>query len=140
MFAIPSFLLSGAWWLAKAAGIKTAAGRFFNKEAATAIAVIVGVVALLILLVWGVHTIRSQERAAADGEWKSKLADAYRQATEARAAMHAASEAAAAKARAAAAEDLEAARQRVGDLERALSKRTDKAIVYPRDIARELNK
>lgn len=141
MFAIPSFLLSGAWWVAKALGAKATVGRFLNKEAASALAIGGAVVAVVVGLVWATHAIYAAGEASGTASMRADVAAATLSAIEARAALEKAADAAAAKARAAAADDLEASRARAADLEKAIaSLKGERRVVYPRAIAKELNR
>jgi len=141
MIALPSFLLSGAWWVAKALGAKETIGRFWNKEAASALAVGLAVVSVVVGLIWAVHAIHAAGETSGVGRRRAEVAAATLSAIEARAERERAADAAAAKARAAAAEDLEASRARVGDLERMIAGlKGERRVVYPKGIAKELNR
>ncbi len=140
MIALPTFLLSGAWWVAKALGAKETIGRFWNKEAASALAVGLAVVSVVVGLLWAAHAIYAAGEEAGSGRMRAEVAAATLSAIEARAAMERAADAAAAKARAAAAEDLEASRSRVADLEKLIARTGERRVVYPKDIAKELNR
>lgn len=63
-------ILTVAWWAAKALGVRTAVGRFFNGAGLGALAIGVGAALLMSLFAWGVHVIRSGEAS----EWKATIA------------------------------------------------------------------
>lgn len=67
MFGIP--FLTTAWWAAKALFVKDTASRFLNKEAFTALALVVCLVAVLLTGIWFINKVESGAVAG----WQSKL-------------------------------------------------------------------
>lgn len=143
MMALLAPLLSGAWWLARIGGIKTAAARFWNANALAALVAGLAVVSVVIGVAMFVIGIKRDARAIADGWWTTRLA-AERTAASARQAER---DRAGAAAAAAERQDVErqrdAAIERVAGLEAELARLKQESgdpVIYPRALARRLRK
>ena len=137
MVAIP--ILSAAWWAAKALGLKTAIGRFFNGSGLAALAIGLGAVLVLIGAVWLVHEIRSGEAA----QWQAKISQSQLLGQVRARLRDRRVEEAAARERALYVDQIETMAEHAAALERelaALRAAAGNPVIYPQSLVKELRK
>lgn len=144
-------MFTAAWWIAKWAGLKALGvsgigamiwGRgkqILGGEFGSAIALAISAIVAL-AIAWGaVGYVASKAVEARDNLWRAKSAEAVLKAQKAQREADERARRAAERERVTQAE-LEAERTRAADLERALAALKDDPVIFPRDLARELNK
>lgn len=134
MLGIP--FLTTAWWAAQALFVKDTAGRFLNKQAVAALAIVVGLIAVMIAGVWVVKRIESGAVAG----WQSKfLLSRYVTTLRERKAQREADARAAAE-RETYVGALKEATEHAAALERELAALKDNPVCFPAAITKELRK
>jgi hypothetical protein len=131
------------WALARTGIVGTGMARFWNREAAVAAIVVVGILGLIAAAGW----LRSEITAGRDAKWKEQLAKSRVAGLARQRARDQAAAEAAERARADLIHELELAIVRSGELERQLASMAATAtaagqdpdpVVFPRDLVRSL--